>query len=62
MAGTGSISAQFVNIRNMQPISGATVKITGPTSGSATTDAAGKFKVSNLTPGNNYQMDVSATG
>ena len=62
MADTGSVSGQVINIRNNQPIDGATVKISGPTDGSATTDPNGNFKVSNLVPGNNYMMDISASG
>jgi hypothetical protein len=62
MADTGSISGQVINIRNNQPIEGATVKVSGPTDGSTTTDPNGTFKVSNLVPGNDYRMDISADG
>ena len=62
MADTGSISGQVINIRNNQPIDGATVKVTGTSDGSATSDGNGNFKVSDLAPANNYAMDISANG
>lgn len=62
MANTGGITASVVNVMNMQPIDGATAKLSGPADQSTTTAPDGSFKFSNLPPGDNYQIDLSANG
>jgi len=62
MADTGGITAQVVNIRNNQPIDGATVKLSGAANDSAATGSDGKFRFDNLAPGYNYGLDIAASG
>lgn len=62
MANTGGIKAQVIDIRNNQPIAGATVKLSVPDNQTTQTGSDGNFEFSNLPPGNNYYLDISASG
>ena len=57
----GSIGGQVTDTATQLPIANATVTCTCH-SGSATTDGAGNYAFSNVTPANNYNMTVSANG
>lgn len=62
MANTSGLKAQVIDIRNNQPIEGATLKLSGHDNQSTQTNSDGNFEFSNLTLGDNYHLDISASG
>ena len=62
MANAGGITATVCDIRNNQPIDGATAKLSGPADQTVKTGPDGSMEFSSLPPGNNYMLDLSAAG